>query len=258
MTKDRELRYFDWKYERIDILEILNTSVSQYSILRKMSIPIKAYQVVEHGQTPEEVLETITLKDVKASFEEFRQKIFKEKGWTSWQTGIGGVFFDKGQPKLFIPMLDLEIVSTPNLIKDTMSLENGLRKLDVDGSIVRSGDVGMGSYFFVGHDPQNYFPNYWQFMGNALISFTVGDNENTKKARYFGSVLSKAQTKEESVVIADEILACFPSIKTGQEREGLLVDPRWIGHKLKDGFTILRQTPGKNYEDKPLQVAGFY
>jgi len=258
MIKDRELRYFDWEFERVDILGILEASISQHPSLRKMSAPVKAYQVVEHGQIPEEVLGSINLASIRESFTEFRLKVFKERGWTSWQTGIGGVFFDRGQARSFIPMLDLEAISTKKLERDTKLLEGGLKTLNVDGSIVRSGDIGIGSYFFVGHDPVDYSPHYWQFMGKALVSFTVGDNENTAKIKDFGNKLLQARTREESVLVADEILASFPSIRTGQEREGLLVDPRWVGHKLKDGFTILRQTSGKNYEDRPLQVAGFY
>lgn len=255
---ERQLYFFDWEFERIDMLKLLDFVVSTNPQLNETQIPLKAYQTVEHGNSPEELVKLIDVNDLQKAFEQFRLRVFREKGWVSWQTGIGGVFFCGGKPKYFIPMFDMEVISTDKPEEDAQKLEGHLKALDIDGSLVKSGDPGIGSYFFVGHSLLPYSPEYWRFMGKVLNCFTEGESLNAKRAKELGSLLLSAKSIEESTIIADKILQQFPSIKTGDEREGVLCDPRWIGHKLKERFTILRQTPGKSYGDRPLQVACYY
>lgn len=255
---ERSLQFFDWEFERVDMLKLLDFAVATNPVLNGTQVAVKAYQIVEHGALPEELVEFIDVKNLQTAFEQVRLRVFREKNWPSWQTGIGGVFFRNRKPEHFIPMIDIEVTSTDNPANDAQRLEGHLKELDIDGSLVRSGDPGIGGYFFVGYNPLPYVPAYWRFMGKVLVSFAEGDASNAISAKELGNRLLSTTSIEKSVVIADEILKRFPSIRNGNERRGVLCDPRWIGHKLKEGFTILRQTPGKSYGDKPLQVAGYY
>jgi hypothetical protein len=260
-SEERKLRFYDLANERVNVAELMEWVIETHPdlTLSNMKLPVKAYQIVDHGQTPESVIGFVSTKDYKASVNSFRLSIFQSKRqWSAWQTGVGGVFYENEVPKYFVPMIDLEITSTDDIEADIKKLIPHLNALGIDGSIVKSGDSKIGGYFFIGHEPQDYDPNYWQFMGRVLVSFSEGDSSDAQAARTLGTKLSDTQTIEDAIDIASKILIIFPSIRTGQEREGLLCDPRWIGHQLIQGFTILRYTPGKNYEEKPLQIATYY
>jgi hypothetical protein len=254
---ERKIHHYDWEIERVDTLGVLEYVLHEYPLLKDYQVPVKAYPTVSHGIDPEYVVEMIEADNLRNGLKEFRQKVFKEKDWVTWQTGIGGVFFKDGTPKFFVPMIDFEFISTEDVKADIQKIEEPLRLLGVSGSIIRSGDPGMGSYFFIGHDPFPYNPNYWHFMGKILTSFAVGEGEEAKLTRDFGNQLLNANTRGESVEIAKSILEAFPSIKTGLERPGILCDARYLGHKIIDGFVNLRETPGKSYNDRPLEVAAY-
>jgi hypothetical protein len=254
---DRILHYFDWEFERVDMVGLTEFVLRENPQLFDTQVPIKAYEVVPHGTNPDIEVEMANVSNLRQEVELFRQRIFREKPWVSWQSGIGGVFYRDNVPVSFVPMIDLELVSSQNIEVDTKRLEAPLEMLGMYGSIVRSGDRGVGGYFFVGHKVLPYTPEYWRFMGRVLKGFSFGESENAINAREIGDGLIQANSLQEANGVATKIQVAFPTIKTGETREGLLCDPRWIYHKLLDGYTILRESPGKSYQDRPLQVAEY-
>jgi hypothetical protein len=256
--KEGVVHYADWEFERIDLLGVIEWVVAQNPELRECEIPIKAYQMVEHGQVADERVDLCRAEDYRSLIRTFRRSVFVEHGWPSWQTGIGGVFYEKGVPRYFLPMIDFEMISTDRTAEDMSQISSHLNKLDTEGSILRSGDIGQGSYFFVGSKSVDYSPNFWRFYGQVMQMFPSGNGVNVERAKALGEKLTHSPSPNSASIIGKEILETFSSIKSGSEREGLIIDPRWVGHTLKRGYPVLRLTPGKSYEDRPLQVAEYY
>jgi hypothetical protein len=256
--KDRRLRVPDWEFERMDVISVLEWIISQNPHLQNLYLPIKAYQAAVHGELAEEKTDLVLASTLKRSIKTFRERVFSEIGWLSWNTGIGNTFYNGNAPQDFIPMLDMELVSTNDLHGDLMKIENGCNKIGFTGSILRSGETGRGGFFLIGDMPRTFTPGYWKFFGSTMMNFVYGNNPNVSSSKQIGEKLYQAESFEKAKLIGSEILRTFPSISTGHEIEGLLYDPRWVGHSLERGCSILRVTPGKSYEDRPLQVAEYY
>ena len=252
---DRDILLINLECERIDVCNIIEVALKLHPELIGTQVYAKAYQVLPHGSELDEELKLINVDNLSEELSKFRLDIFRGKDWLAWQTGISGVFYKDGIPEFFIPMLDLEFPSSGDVSQDINILGSHFNSLDIEGGIFKSGDSGVGGYYFVGYEPLKYSPEYWRFMGKVLTVMSFGNSLNSDFAKQAGLVILEAQSLEEAQKVANLILKFYPSIKNGETREGLYCDPRWIAHRLLQGFSILRYTPGKSYEDRPLQVA---
>lgn len=159
----------------------------------------------------------------------------------------------------FIPMLDLEILSTKNVRKDLDQLMTAMKKAGLSGHLIRSGDIGRGSYMYVGDFVMPHFKNYWQLWGLSMIHFVRQpanneEKENIKKSLYYGNLLLKADTLKKAINVSESILKAFPSIPSSSERPGILYDPRYIAHRIIEPVSILRVSKAKGYKEPPVVV----
>lgn len=158
----------------------------------------------------------------------------------------------------FSPTLDLEFPATDVRLLSLASQK--LAKAGLAGHLFNNcyGEHYISDFFLP------YDTSYWQMFGYMMQNLTYDETENPGICNLsfeFGKRLFSAQTQEESINIAKEILEVFPSLPTGNMRPGLLYDPRWIGHRLipsqvgnkNIAVNTLRIGTGKDYE----QRAGF-
>lgn len=161
-----------------------------------------------------------------------------------------------GTELYFLPTLDLEYPVEDQELSN-LAMQK-LINLGLSGNIVKSGY----SHHFIGDTFFNYDQNYWKFFG-IIMQNLIYDEElfpiHTSLSKNFGVRLLIADSIETCIEIANEILLAFPSISSGQMREGLLFDPRWIAHRLTPlnvetdllAINTLRVTKGKGYTFAP-------
>lgn len=156
----------------------------------------------------------------------------------------------------FSPTLDLEFPTTDVRLLSLASEK--LAHAGLAGSLFNSGygEHYISDFFLP------YNKSYWQMFGYMMQNLTYDETVNPyicSQSLEFGKRLFSAQTQEESIGIAREMLEVFPSLPTGVMRPGLLFDPRWIGHRLIPSQVInksiavntLRISTGKDYEQRP-------
>ncbi len=81
---------------------------------------------------------------------------------------------------------------------------------------------------------------------------------NIEVSQKYGDRLIQSSSLKEAREVAKKILKAFPSIQTGETRSGLLYDPRWIAHRIVQGFNFLRVTLSKDYAFLPKLVGEIY
>ena len=224
----------------------------------------KAYSNLPHGHAQDAQEGYVEIQALRDNVRGFRREVAEKVDWAAWSTALSSVLVDmEGIPRWFIPVIDLEIDATDNTREDLARVDYQLASVLSSGTFLRSGDVGSGSYFFVGDQvkPYDLFRKFYGLVMVTLLDFrdfSQKSKENWKKSLHFGEALLSVTNSDEELVVAGRILDAFPSIRSGNRRSGLKFDPRWIAHSLKRGRAYLRYTPGKGYEDKPLVVADFF
>lgn len=174
---------------------------------------------------------------------------------------VSGVFYTQNGEKFVVPMLDLELTSTgleeQQIHADLCKVVECLQELGFSGLFLNSGS----SYQFIADFAMPYSPWYWKIMGYYMTNLV--DHGNTHPEAFlniinsvnFGQMLIESQSLEEAKAISKKILTTFESIPTGEIRQGLLADVRWIAHKiLEDANYLVRVTESKSYKRPPILV----
>lgn len=184
-----------------------------YSILTEslgeLDIFVKAYaQDRLHGDNPLELIGTVSSINLISDLSTFTQTATAEFD-EPCISSISGTFKTKEGLKLVVPMMDLDIPSSgqskEKIYHDLIPLISILMKNKVSGYILRSGDVGIGSYHFVCDFVVPYNPSFWQSIGwfMEIMVEEQFQNRNVVDSKRLGMSLSKAQTLEEARVIAN-------------------------------------------------------
>jgi hypothetical protein len=147
---------------------------------------------------------------------------------------LSGIVRQRQQNNLLLfPTLDLEIKSSDEEIF-TYTLER-LMSAGFTGNIISSGF----SYHYFADFPMEYGSDYWKVLGHALMQLiderdiSVEAQQNIYNAKTLGDKLMSLEDESKINSIQLEIQKCFQSLPTGLVRKGLLLDPRWLGHKLR-------------------------
>lgn len=248
------------------VLDWLYTLLSQQH--GELQVSVKVFEPQPHGREGVERTGTVSSLDLQKGLDRFARGVSQEEDKICIPA-VSGVFTTVNGHKHFMPMLDLEKTASgateTALRNDLQIIGEALSQAGLTGSILRTGDVDRGSYHYVGDYALPYEPYYWQYMGLFMTSLV--DNEtvsiesagNIANSLGYGSELVGADNLLKAQGVASEILDTFPSIKSGDRREGLFYDPRWVAHRLKQGINTLRLTvPTKGYKERPRLVAEVY
>lgn len=181
---------------------------------------------------------------------------------TDFIPSISGVFEVLSCERFVIPMMDLEIISSPTsqttFQPDISEFCMKLAKSGNTGWIIRSGDSGKGSHWYIADYALPYNPYFWKSSGNLMLQMTetvdAGSllHENILLSNMFAARLLDCTSIEEAQEIGASMLLTFPSQVSGLTRRGLLYDPRWEGHKLIEGTNpLVRTKRTKGYTSLP-------
>lgn len=209
------------------------------------AVAIKVYEETPHGKTDfTEVCLWLPPSTLDASFK------------PGMNLAISGVM-KIDQELFFIPTLDLEYP-----INEKYFSEIALQKLigmGLSGNIIKSGY----SHHFIGNSFYAYDKNFWRIMGLFMQNLVYDEDlfkTEVDLSKSFGKQLLNAESLEECSTIADAILRVYPSLLSGQMRDGLLYDPRWIAHRLQPlrvefdllAINTIRVLKGKGYDKPPI------
>lgn len=216
------------------ILITINTELGTPSY--NFDVVVKLYEDIGHGETgKEKYLWTPATKIVQLACVQDNMKLHFPRSPQDIVCALLGIVRKQNNPEqiLFFPTLDLEVDKDDEDSFEVMKQQ--LIAAGLSGFIMESGF----SYHYVGNLMFKYGNNYWKFLGYALLNL-IDERDNSFEAQeniYFakelGNELLSSETYADALFVTEKIFASFKSLPTGVTRPGLLLDPRWLGHKMR-------------------------
>lgn len=223
------------------------------------SVMVKWFDDVPHGVLGGEELGWILVSDILKGLYSSEGRIPSVSGVLKSQTGDFYV----------IPMMDLEIPASVDghlrIQPEVEKLAVHLSEKGIGGFILRSGDPGLGSHWYVADFALPYEPFFWCSFGYLMtVMFDDSDAslegiENSFISQQFAERLINCRDYKEAREVGEEMLLRFPSVPSGCVRSGLWYDPRWVGHRLVQGVnTLVRVKRSKGYKSLPKLLVDIY